>query len=122
MRSRDLDRTILIEKPVKTQDPVSGNFTTEWVPLSTYGSPPVPETYAAQVQGLLPSRSEQVEGGHLKPSNAVRIRTRWRDDIKLNMRVTVYGDTNVVYQIIGGPTEIAGRKRAVELVVEKYVL
>jgi hypothetical protein len=45
---------------------------------------------------------------------------RWRADIDSSQRVTVHGETDVVYQIVAGPAEIDGRKGGLELVLEKY--
>jgi hypothetical protein len=36
------------------------------------------------------------------------------------MRVTVHGDSDVIYQIVGGPAEIGGRKEQVEMVLERF--
>jgi head-tail adaptor len=52
--------------------------------------------------------------------NQTRLRMRWRDDINSSMRVTVHGDSDTVYQIVGGPADIDGRKSMIEMVLEKY--
>jgi hypothetical protein len=36
------------------------------------------------------------------------------------MRVTLHGDSDVIYQIVGGPADIDGRKSMIEMVLEKY--
>ena len=51
--------------------------------------------------------------------NQTRVRLRYRSDIDSTMRVTVHGDSDVVYQIVGGPAMI-GRKELTELVLERY--
>lgn len=118
-----LRRQILIERPVSTPDAVYGNPVVTWEALSNLpGSPEVPEKYWAEVVDTMPSRagSESNQQGLNVARNQTRIRMRWRDDIDSTMRVTVYGDTNRLYQIIGGPAEIFGRKGWIEFVVERY--
>jgi head-tail adaptor len=116
-----LDRQILVERKVSTVDPVFGTAVVSWEALSFLpGSPPVPERYWAEVLDALPSRSEAVQQGLQVARNQSRIRMRWRDDIDSSMRITVFGDTNRMYQIVAGPAEIAGRKGMLEMVVERY--
>lgn len=92
-----------------------------WEPLVALpGSPPVAQKFWAEVQDALPSRSEAVRQGLAQARNQVRLRMRWRGDITSAMRVTVHGDSDVVYQIVGGPAEIGGRKVALEMVLERY--
>jgi head-tail adaptor len=92
-----------------------------WEPLvSRPGSPPVAVRWRAEVQDVLPSRSEAVRQGLAQARNQVRLRMRWRGDITSAMRVTVHGDSDVVYQIVGGPAEIGGRKVALEMMLERY--
>jgi head-tail adaptor len=84
------------------------------------GSPVVAERFWAEVQDALPSRSEAVTQGLAVARNQTRLRMRWRDDINSSMRVTVHGDSDTVYQIVGGPADIDGRKSMIEMVLEKY--
>lgn len=119
MRARELDRQILIEYKSATLDPIFGTeVPVAWLPLSTVNG--VPERFWAQVQDALPSRSEAVTQGLAVARNQTRIRMRWRDDIDSSMRITVFGDTPTVYQIVGGPAEIEGRKERIEMVCERY--
>lgn len=123
MRQGQLDREITIEK-IKyppDSDPVYGRPIVSWVPLSVLpGSPEIAERFAAQVQDLLPSADEGVKMGLAQSKQQTRIRFRWRDDVDASMRVTVHGDSDVVYQITGGPAAIAGRKRMVEIICAAY--
>jgi len=119
MRAAALDRQILIERKQVTQDPTYGTELVTWVPLSTVSGQP--ERYWAEVQDALPSRSEAVTQGLVVARNQTRLRMRYRSDITSDMRVTVYGDgVNVVYQIVGGPAAIEGRKERIEMVLEKF--
>ncbi len=116
-----MDRLILIEREVTTQDSVTGADIVDWEPLSYMpGSPAVAEKFWAEVQDVMPSRSESVKQGLALARNQSRVRMRWRDDVTSAMRVTVYGDSAVLYQIVGGPAEISGRKRMLEMVIERY--
>ena len=121
MRAGRLDRLITIEKKEVTVDPVYGSELVTWVALSYLpGSPPVAERFAAEIQDALPSRSEAVQQGLAIGRNQTRCRIRWRGDVDSSRRVTLHGDTDQVYQIVGGPAEIDGRKGGLEMVLEKY--
>ncbi len=119
MRSSDLDRQISVERRTITKDAVYGGKVETWVPLVPVGSPPVAARFWAQVQDVLPSRSESVRQGLEVARDQVRIRTRYRSDVTSDMRVTVHGDADVLYQIVGGPAMI-GRKEWLEMVCERY--
>jgi head-tail adaptor len=115
-----MDRQITIERKQITLDPVYGTELVTWIPLvAEAGSPTVAARFWAEVQDALPSRSESVTQGLQVARNQTRIRFRWRDDVDSSMRVTVHGDSDVVYSIVGGPAEIDGRKGMLEIVCEK---
>lgn len=121
MNSADLDRQISIYRKQVTPDPTYGTEIVTWVPLvPQVGNPTVAERFWANVQDAVPSRSEAVTQGLAMARNQTRIRLRWRSDIDSSMRVTLHGDTDVVYQIVGGPAEIGNRKERIEMVLEKY--
>lgn len=116
-----LDREITVERPQKTQDPTYGTDIVTWVALSYLpGSPLVAERFPAEIQDALPSRSEAVQQGLVVGRNQTRCRLRWRDDVDSTMRVTVHGESDIVYQIVAGPAEIMGRKNMIEVVLERY--
>ena len=130
MRSGELDRQVTIERKAVEGEPgyippdtSYGTEVTSWVPLAYVpGSPPVAERFWAQLQDALPSRSEAVTQGLTLARNQTRMRMRWRDDITSDMRVRVHNDAgdDEIYQIVGGPAAIDGRKQMLELVLEKY--
>ena len=121
MRAGRMDRQITIEKKETTQDAAYGTPIVMWVPLVALpGSPVVAERFWSEVQDALPSRSEAVTQGLQVARNQTRLRMRWRGDIDSSMRVTVHGDSDVVYQIVAGPADIDGRKSMIEMVLEKY--
>lgn len=92
---------------------------TAGTPDATYGTP----TYAwgdyatelADVQDILPSRSEHLTDNIEMQRNPTRIRTLYRDDITSDMRVKIGTRT---LEIIGGPAEI-GRRDGLEMVCEE---
>lgn len=115
-----LDREITVEVPSTIDDPVYGPQAGPWLPLvrDGVGSPILAKRFPAQLQDVMPSRSEAVQQGLAIARNQTRIRMRWRDDITSAMRITVHGDTDTVYQIVGGPAAIEGRKQFLEVVCE----
>lgn len=116
-----MNRQITVEKKQVVNDATYGSETITWVPLvPQVGNPALAERFWAEVQDSMPSRSEAVTQGLVVARNQTRIRLRWRNDIDSSMRVTVHGDTDVIYQIVGGPAEIEGRKQRIEMVCEKY--
>lgn len=117
------NRQITIDKPVITKDATYGSAVKTWEPLSPVAgtSPAVGERFWAQVMDVQPSRSESVRLGLEVARNQTRVRIRWRNDVTSDMRVTVHGDTDVIYQIVGGPAEVGGRKEMLEMVCERYV-
>lgn len=116
-----MSRQITVEKKQASQEITYGTETIVWVPLvPQVGNPALAERFWAEVQDSMPSRSEAVTQGLVVGRNQTRIRLRWRNDIDSSMRVTVHGDTDVIYQIIAGPAEIEGRKQRIELVCERY--
>jgi head-tail adaptor len=112
---------ITVEKPPTGRDPNFNTPSGDWEPLAYLpGSPQVPERFWAERQDVMPSRSEAVTQGLQVARNQTRIRLRWRDDIDSSMRITVHGETDTLFQIIGGPAEIGGRKAYMELMCERY--
>lgn len=118
VRAGALDRQITIEAPTSV-DGEYGPQPGPWVPLIPIGSPAVGGRLWANVQDVLPSHSEAVRQGLEIAKNLTRIRIRYRSDVTSAMRITLHGETDVVYQIVAGPAEI-GRKQWTEFMVEKY--
>jgi head-tail adaptor len=115
-----LDREITVEYKSVTQDAVYGTDVVTWIPLVALpGSPVVGRRFPANIQDVMPSRSESVQQGLIVGRQQTRLRMRYRNDIDSGMRVTVHGDSDVVYQIVAGPAEIGGRKQYLEMILEK---
>lgn len=111
---------ITIERPT-TVDGEFGPTPGPWVPLVALpGSPTVAERFWAEMQDVLPSRSEAVRQGLAVARNQTRCRMPWRSDVDSSMRVTWHKDTDVVYQIVAGPADIWGPKEAIEMILERY--
>lgn len=111
MRAGRLDRRVSFDYKSVEQEASYGTEVITWLRLGTFW---------AEVQDVLPSRSESVAQGLAVARNQTRLRLRWRADLTSAMRVVVHGDTDVVYQIVGGPAEVGGRKEMLEMVLEKY--
>ncbi len=105
-----LDRRIIIEQPVISQDAYGAAVKT-WLPFVTLW---------ANVQDALPSQSEAVKQGLSIATNQTRIRFRYFPGVTSAMRVTIRGEYPRVLQIVGGPAEIGGRKEYIEIVVEEF--
>lgn len=111
---------VTVEYPSATEDATYGTPIITWVALSYLpGSPQVAERFPATIQDALPSRAESVVQGLSVAKNQSTLRMRYRNDITSAMRVTVHRDTSVVYQIVGGPADIEGRKQRIEMQLEK---
>lgn len=114
-------RRITIEQKQITQDASYGTELVTWIPLvAQAGSPTVAEKFDAEIQDVLPSRSEAVAQGLALARNQTRLRMRWRSDVTSDMRVIVHGDSDVYYQIIAGPAEVGGRKEQIEMMLERF--
>lgn len=111
MNSSQLNRRVSIQQKTITVDSTYGTQTVSWATL---------ETVWAEVQDVLPSKAESVRLGMQVARDQTRIRMRYRSDITPAMRVIVHGDSDVVMQIVGGPAEVGGRQRGIELMCERY--
>ncbi len=105
----DLDKEITFQKRSQTKDPrtgtvIKGGGWTNYV------------TVRAQMQDVLPSRSERVAETLNIARRPVRVRIYYRDDIDSDMRI-LYGSR--VLHIVAGPAEL-GRRDGLELMAEEY--
>lgn len=111
MRAGQLDRRITLEVKTATVDPDYGTETITWTVFSS--------RIAAQVQDVLPSKSESAANGIAMATRPARIRTRYLAGITSDMRVVVHGTTDRLMQIIAGPAEL-GRREGIELMAVEY--
>lgn len=106
-----LNRKVTIEAKQITQDPTYGTEVVAWVPVAT--------RIAANLQDVLPSRSEQVKQGIALATQPSRLRIRYRAGITAAMRIIVHGGTDRICQIVAGPAEL-GRREGLEMMIEEY--
>lgn len=104
-----LDHRVAIEYPATTQNASYGTPVITWTLLAVVW---------ANVQDILPSRSESVRQGLEVARNQTRIRYRYRTDVDSTMRIVIRGPVERVLQIVGGPAEISGRHEFCEVVCE----
>lgn len=90
------------------------NFNTEiksWLPVA--------EVWA-EIQDVLPSRSEGVLNGTIVTSaGQTRIRVRWRRGITSSMRVRILHPDQRDLEIVAGPAEFGGNRAYLELMCEE---
>ncbi len=78
------------------------------------------DTIWANIQDQIPSRAEAVVAGAKEVSiNRTRIRIRWRDDVDSTARFKLLLPVERIFQIVGGPAEIGGRKAYLEYICEE---
>lgn len=101
-----LNRRVTILRRTDVQDADYGTQEAVWTALASVW---------AEVQDILPSRSEGAENGIDIARRPARVRMRYRDDVNTTMRLQ-YGSR--VMRIISGPAEI-GFREGIEIVVEE---
>lgn len=111
MFSGQLDRRITIEAKSVAVDPDYGTQTVTWVAFAS--------RIPAQVQDVLPSKSETAQQGIRIATQPARVRIRYMSGITSDMRVVVHGLSDRMLQIIAGPAEL-GRREGVEMMCEAY--
>jgi SPP1 family predicted phage head-tail adaptor len=102
-----LDTRIRIERKSITSDPLYGTETVAWVEFATVW---------AEVQDVLPSRTERLADSIVIANRPARIRMRHFAGITPDMRVII---GNRTLQIVSGPAEL-GRREGIELIVEQH--
>lgn len=102
---------ITIQKKSATQEAVFGTDVLTW--------PALVSRLPANVEDMLPSRSEAVQQGLKTARDQVRIRIRYRTDVTSAMRIVLHEETDTIYQIVAGPATL-GRREQLEMVCEKF--
>lgn len=110
MRGRQLDRQVTFQaKTVTTSSKFNAPKAGGW------------ENYAedlfANVQDVLPPKTEQLDQTINLTMRPARIRIRYRDDITSAMRVLYRGRT---LEIVSGPVEVFDRGRWLEMIAQEY--
>lgn len=111
MKAGQLDRRISIEAKTSTVDSEYGTGTVTWTAFAS--------RIPAQVQDVLPSKSESTVDGIVIAVRPARVRIRYMSGITSDMRLIVHGTTDRLMQIIAGPAEF-GRRESIELMVAEY--
>lgn len=109
MFSGALDRRIRIEQRSVTQDPEYGTEVVQWVEFATVW---------ANVQEVLPSRSESLSEGIRIAQRPARVRMRYMTGVDSSMRL-VYLDRDRVMKIVTPPVEM-GRKDGLEMMAVDF--
>lgn len=102
-----LDTRIRIERKIVTPDPLYGTETVTWNEFATVW---------AEVQDVLPSRTERLADSIAIANRPARIRMRHLVGVAPDMRVII--GTRIL-QIVSGPAEL-GRREGIELIVEQH--
>jgi head-tail adaptor len=112
MKAGTLDSLLRIEQP-QADDALDGAGSGEWVTLVAM--------VWAQVQDMLPSRSERIDNGFNVSARPSRVRMHYRADVTSDMRFVdiTNGDDGRIMQIVSGPA-IIGRRDGLEFMVEDY--
>lgn len=108
MQAPQLDRRINIDKPAGTQDATYGAATSDFV---------FHRSAWASRRDARPGRQENLEQGLEQRTQQAVYTLRWCDDVTPAMRIR---DGAEVWQIVGGPAEVGGRRQWVEFLVERY--
>lgn len=120
MKRSNFNRQIAVLQKQVSRDAYGGEVVS-WVPLVALpGSPVLPERWRAEVQDVLPSKSESIDHAMAMGAGMARIRMRYRTDIDGTMRIVVYGDVDKTFDIVSGPVEIGGRKDRIEMMCQRF--
>lgn len=112
MEVGDLDQQVRFEYQATTVDAVYGPQPGAWQPL---------DTVWAQVKELVPPRSMDLGSQMLHMQRRpVMVTYRWREDITIDMRVVLVDRGGRILRIVGGPAEVEGRKRFVQVFAEEF--
>ena len=106
MNPGPLDTRVRIEYQTTTQDADYGTPVITWTLLAVVW---------ANVQDVMPSRSESVRQGLEVARNQTRVRWRYRSDVDSSMRIVI---GSRILQIIAGPAEL-GRHEFNECMCEE---
>lgn len=101
---------IRIEAPGSDVDPDYGTPIESWVEVATVW---------AEIQDIMPSKSEATANGIRLATDSARVRIRHRDGITSDMRIVELTGSQRTLSIIGGPAAIFGR-RELEMQVERF--
>lgn len=105
-----LNNRVEIQSLQQVEDPLYGPQPAEWHTVASVW---------AEIQDVLPSKSESVVEGALVSYRRTRIRFRYRKGVDAVMRIQEKGGEGRIWQIVGGPA-ILGNRQGMELLCEEY--
>lgn len=100
------DRQLTIQQPVRVRDPKYGTYAITWQNVATVW---------AEVKDSLPSRAESFADGIEMSQRPCRVRIRYRDDIRTDMRLLYRGRTLRIMSMAE-----YGRRDAIELMAVEF--
>lgn len=110
----DLDKEVrLLAHVVIGRDPDYNTEVKEWREFASAW---------AQVQDVLPSRSDKIEDAVQVNERPARLRMRYMAGVRADMRVVVLGvdgEPDRVCEIVAGPAEL-GRRDGIELLIKDF--
>ena len=110
MRIGGLDRYVLVEQKITTNDPDLGAETVSWVEYK--------KAWASIMD--ITTRSQESTNSDLRQlKQPCRIKMRYDKNINSNMRIVVLDDDERILQIVSQPAEL-GRREAIEFMAENY--
>lgn len=111
MQSGQLDRRITIQRKQVVDDPEYGPQPAIWQTVAAR----VP----AQVQDVLPSRSETFGAAATQSAQPARVRIRYMRGITADMRIVLHDEVDTLHQLKTDGAEI-GRREWTEFMVEEF--
>lgn len=103
---------------IRIEAPGAGSDLDYGTPINAGAWIPLAEVWA-EVQDVMPSRSEEVKAGLRLANDTARVRIRYLDGITSDMRIVELTGPKRTLSIIGGPAALGGR-RELEFMVERF--
>lgn len=113
MESGRYDRRIRIERRTAAKSASFGSTSDVWETVPGYASVP------ANIQEILPSKAERLEGSMRIAQRPARVRVRYASGITSAMRVVYLDRDNRLMKILTPPVEM-GRREALEFMVSDF--
>ena len=107
-RASRYNRRLVIERPIEDES-LNGAGSGTWTAVGNV---------SAEVEDVLPSRGERLDGGINMSTRPARVRMRYRTDVTPDMRFVM--GTRIM-QITSGPAEVGFREET-EFMVEDYTV
>ncbi len=106
----NLDWRVRFERKTVSRDAAFGSENITWTEVGTFW---------CNVEDINPWRSKTTSNDLTQGSTQTRVRLRYRSDLDMSMRMVIMRPDPIVYQIVGGPTEL-GWHEGIEFLVERF--